>query len=68
MTAMDTWNKLRRWIIITEDGDGSIYACSRDCAEAAVEALGGPDAGLGECLGRDGVDVATVCDGGCEGS
>ena len=57
---------IKRWVVLdpeTREDAGSIFACSRDCAEAAAEVN---DVLLGSCQGRDGVDVGNDCDGGCE--
>ena len=57
---------IKRWVVFDEEGhDGSIYACSLDCAQAAQEVLA-PGGKLGECQGRDGVDERNACDGGCD--
>ena len=66
MTTMNVWRKLKRWAIRDaedEEAQGSLFACSRDCAEVAAEVNG---AVLVSCEGRDGVDEMTVCDGGCQ--
>jgi len=53
--------KIQRYVVVDHDGhDGSIFACSKDCANDAAENLG---VELGECQGDDGVDDLAVCDG-----
>ena len=60
----DTKYGLHRFVVVDEDGhEGSIFACSLDCAQVAAEVHEmtlAPDGDMGD----DGVDELTHCDGG----
>jgi hypothetical protein len=54
---------MERYVVIGEDGEGYIFACSQSCAETAAQSY---DSVLGESQGSEGVDAFIVCDG-CDG-
>lgn len=51
--------KARRWTYTLDGEEGSLWACSHDCADNAADALGGV---LGEFQGE--VGLVEACEGG----